>query len=242
MRLFERKLDGFRFMVMKAAWDCWRRLPRQTQSWIGPDDLIQDGMEWMYREAKERWNPDKASLSTFLHVAIEHYFYDHYTQKYGRPNRSEENGRRYGSERRWEGNHESIEDKQQFYQERGMEFELERALGVRVQTNLSELKIIQCVMVRSMGEIYLNATVELKVEMSNWFLGEKRRCQFDTRKFLNARKEFHRLARWYQVDIEDCRHMLQHQECKNELRSVMLPFGKKNMPGKPINLMLARSL
>lgn len=226
MRLFESKLNGFRPMVMKAAWETWRRLPRQTQSWIGPDDLIQDGLEWMYRETKGRWNPDKASLSTFLHVAIEHYFYDHYIQRYGRPNRSEESGRRYGSEKRWEGRNESIQDKQQFYQERGMEFELERAMGMQVRINLPEQTLIQCAMVRTLGEMYWASSGQLRMEMMGWFLQDGKRWQLDSEKFRTAKKEFKKLADSYQVGIDDCRHIFHHFECRQELGRVVYLDGK----------------
>lgn len=231
MSLFTAKLDGFRPMVMSAAWKAWRRLPRQTQSWIAPEDMIQDGLEWMYLETKKRWRPVQASLSTFLFVALEHFYYDHYVAKYGRPTVNAD-GRRMGSEKRWEGQNESIGDKQQWCAELGLEFELERAFGIRVRASDEEDKRIQCAMVRALEEVYWASSGMLQVQMVHWFLQESNRRRLDGTEFKKARTEFRTLAAQYQIGIEECRHVFDHPECRKELKREFLRFGLPATSGK----------
>lgn len=212
-----RKLDGYRPMVIKAAWQAWRRLPKQTQSWIGIEDMIQDGLEWMYLETKGRWNPRRASLSTFLTIAIEHYYYDHYVARYGRPMKSEA-GRHLGSEKRWEGHLVSIEQTQSMYQEAGMAFELERALGVPVSVKEEEENRVNCLMVAELERVFLEASEQLQCEMVNWFLEEDSRWHLRNPQFRKAAKEFRELAERYQIGIDTCRHILRSWPCRQEFQ------------------------
>src|SRR6185369_10640974 len=115
------QIEDYNKMVMSAAWSAWRKLPLQTRSWIGIDDMIQEGLEWLNLEAVKRWNRKRSSFSTFLYTAIDHYYYDNYMGKFGRPEKRE--GKHYGSQKRWEGQNQSIDQMAQQYRERGLAFE-----------------------------------------------------------------------------------------------------------------------
>ena len=42
-------VEHYRKLVAMLAWKAWRKLPMQTRMWIGPDDMIEDGMYQVVR-------------------------------------------------------------------------------------------------------------------------------------------------------------------------------------------------
>lgn len=209
------QVDSYRKMVMKAAWSAWRKLPLQTRSWLGIDDMVQDGLEWLHLEAGKRWNRERASMSTFVYTAIDHFYTDNYGSKLGRPDRK--NGRHFGSQKRWEGRNVSIDDMEKSYRERGVAFEMERALRLPVRQDVERHLIMSCTVVKGMTRVWEEASHPTQVEMKRWFFEQNTKKNTNGQRFVEARVEFLHLATKHEIGIEECRHLMRSPICLDDL-------------------------
>jgi hypothetical protein len=66
-----RVLEQYRGLVLKLAWEYWKKLPASVKVWVDPDDLIEEAYLYVIRhEAKGDFDPTRARKSTFLWTGI----------------------------------------------------------------------------------------------------------------------------------------------------------------------------
>lgn len=227
------RLESFNYlnMVTKAAWKTWRLLPPHTRCWISIEDLVLDGLNWVEVKGLKRWDPKKGCLSTVVYRGVWNYFETFYLQHY-----ASHTSTRKPNQGRSEHSTISVQDREQFYREAGMEFEFERALGLEVESQKSvEQKFLDCMVVDNMIKLYEKSPARLQKKIQEWFLGaaswqEKTpKWHTGTAEFVQRATEFRRLASQQGVTITDCRHLLSSPSCLDRLsRSLFwLPFSYK---------------
>jgi hypothetical protein len=69
-----RVIEQYRGLVMKLAWEYWRRLPVYSKVWIDPDDLIEEAYLFILRKATKTYDKKRASQMTFLWCGIGNLF------------------------------------------------------------------------------------------------------------------------------------------------------------------------
>jgi len=217
-------------MVNQLAWRAWRQLPLHTRSWIGVEDIVLDGLRWVEMDGFRNYDPRKSKLSTFITLGLSRYFQTEYVQRFVPSYVSK--GKRRGSEKRCERTTTSIQDREQYYREAGMEFELERALGLPIASQKTlEQEFMNCLVVENMLKVHAQGTPELKVRIRDWFLGQASwrptpKWHTSTWEFSRQAREFRVLAEQQGITIQDCRHLLSSPKCLDRLSRELtwLPF------------------
>ena len=228
----ENRLESFNYlnMVTKAAWKTWRLLPPHTRGWISVEDLVMDGLHWVEAKGLKRWDKKKGCLSTLIYRGVDWYFETFYLQKYANHTT---NGISKPNQGRSEHSTISVQDKEQFYREQGMEFEFERALGLEVKSQKTmEQEFLDCLVVESMIRLRAKASPELRQKISEWFLGSAHwqekpiTWRTGTWEFSRQAREFRTLAGQQGITIHDCRHLLSSPTCLDKLSRELtwLPF------------------
>jgi hypothetical protein len=72
--LDESLLAQYRGLVIKLAWQYWRRLPVSTKMWVEPEDLIEDAYLFILTRHAQTYNNKRAMRSTFLWTGIGNLF------------------------------------------------------------------------------------------------------------------------------------------------------------------------
>lgn len=68
--LAEKLVEQYRWLVMKLAWQYWRKLPVYTKLWVDPDDLIEEAYLFILTTAIRQYDPKRASRTTFVWVGV----------------------------------------------------------------------------------------------------------------------------------------------------------------------------
>lgn len=68
------RLENLRPMVVKLAFQCYRRLPPWAKAQLEPEDLVQEGMMRLKDIQKNYWKPDKGKFTTFGYRCIVQHF------------------------------------------------------------------------------------------------------------------------------------------------------------------------
>jgi len=231
----ENRLESFNYlnMVTKAAWKTWRLLPPHTRGWISIEDLVMDGLNWVEAKGLKRWNPKKGCLSTLIYRGVANYFETLYLQRYANHTT---NGVSKRNQKRSEQNTISVQDREQFYREAGMEFEFERALGLETKPQKEvEQQFLDCLVVENMIKLRDSASPMLKQKISEWFLGsadwqaKQIKWRTGTWEFSRQAREFRVLAERQGITIHDCRHLLSSPLCLDRFSRALtwLPFDFK---------------
>lgn len=67
-------LEQHRGMVLKLAWQYWRRLPSYTKIWVDPEDLIEEAYLYILSRAQGSYDRRRAGQSTFLWTGLTNLF------------------------------------------------------------------------------------------------------------------------------------------------------------------------
>jgi len=226
------RLESFNYlnMVTKAAWKTWRLLPPHTRGWISIEDLVLDGLHWVESKGLKRWDPRKGCLSTVIYRGVWNYFETYYLQKYAN---HVSNVSHKPNQGRSEHSTISVQDREEFYREQGMEFEFERALGLEVPSQkVMEQKFLDCLVVENMLKLHDKAPFRLQKKIQEWFLGSASwqtktpKWHTGTNEFVQRAREFRRLADQQGITISDCRHLLSSPTCLDKLSRELtwIPF------------------
>src|SRR5271154_3690138 len=73
------QIENYRRLVAMMAWKAWRRLPVQTQIWIGVEDMIEDGMAETIRLSRS-YNPKWAAFTTALYHRLHKFYINEYLE------------------------------------------------------------------------------------------------------------------------------------------------------------------
>lgn len=197
--------ENYRRMVAQIALESWRRLPTHTRVWLSPEDMIEDGMTFLFSEAILRWEPKRGKLSTFVGTVIRNFYDEHYYHKLS------------FSTKRNEKHLDSLEDVAARQPNLSRERALELVLRERHDYKSAQRMQQECFVVPMMLEMYRRSSPALREEIKHWFLEGVDRVQLSNAKFMVARGEFHALAKKIGIGIEDCRHLLTSPSCLDEL-------------------------
>lgn len=199
------EVEKYRPMIAKAAWQAWRRLPVHTRTWIGIDDLIEDGMRWAHVRMARRWNPDRSNFLTWIYNASRNFYYGKYIEPL------------VEAQKRNEHQTISIQAVEDFYRERGKAIDFERVFRLRpLDPNVDILKA--CYVVDAFVVLFSRSSPELQAAIVRWFLRpEHTKYNITGRRFIETSREFRRLANWQKLDINDCRHLITSQPCLEEV-------------------------
>lgn len=215
---------GYRGLIIGEAQKVWNRLPKQTQAWIGLEDLIEQGMYFAWRQQgmwyqlhsgryvfqrKIYWDSMKAaSFGTYLRNHLPK-FYD--TKVIG-PYQTAAG--RCLKERMPDGTYKelppsSIQTMQEAHGREGGTWAFEAHM-----VNRPEQPQLDCIIVDGITQVYDKASPSLKSQMLCWFLeSDKHKFHTRGRKFTNYCSEFRQLAAVHRVTIDDCRHLIRSPEC-----------------------------
>ena len=211
---YESLAEKYRRMVSRTAWNVWRKLPPHTRIWLGVDDLIQDGMNWVITVGIPKYREDQASLCTFLYIGIENYI------------RSEYLCRAY-QKTRYEGRTVSL-DGLDLMGVDDVKYAVETRVPALRDTGSADMVLKGCWVVPMVVRVFKRATELLRRYLRIWFLRENRERIHVRKKmgpmsdgqleFALARQEFLGLAKVERLEYGDCEHLLGSLFCQRELK------------------------
>jgi DNA-directed RNA polymerase specialized sigma24 family protein len=70
----EQLLSQYRGMVIKLAWQYWKRLPEMVRVWVDPEDLIEEAYIHVLSRGRSLFDRRRGGQSTFLYIGISHLF------------------------------------------------------------------------------------------------------------------------------------------------------------------------
>lgn len=212
------EVESCRRMIAGQAIKAWRMLPRQTQSWLSVEDLIQEGLVFAQTHALPRYSKERSptKFSTYLYGLLQNFYATRFVQH-------------HSMQLRCDRNTVSIEGVEASYRDRGMEFEFERVMKID-QTLLPQPEVdllAECRAVDSFIKVYNRASPTLQEHLVRWFL-RPQGTKYHThgRRFIETSKEFRSLSLEHSFDINDCRHLMQSPTCLDSVsRSILsMPY------------------
>lgn len=172
--------------------------------------MVEDAMLWLHRE--QRLNTKRAGQSTFFGHVLFSFYYTRYVEKYSLGQNRNEKGvlSLQGMQARLPGR-ASIDDVVGLYPEMILSAD-------SIENNI----LTDCFVVPTMEQIYQQASRRLRQEMVHWFLKSRMKVHSGSKKFRAAAKEFQSLSRKYDLQREDCLHLLRSQTCLDALSRQLL--------------------
>lgn len=220
-------IESYRAMIAKLAWTAWQYLPPQTKAWISPDDMISDGIWFVYYSALNpnvpgHYKKDSGvKLGTFLYRVLVNFYREYYSLHH------------YGTYKRGDKKTIAFSVLQEQFNQEGEAVELETALamaGARLDF-MSVDAYLYCDVVDGVAKMHHQASQLLQEELVRWFLTPTAtKFHLHGKRFVQAKKEFRKLAVDQGIDIHGCRHLIHSPVCldklSRELRGV--PFDLSN--------------
>lgn len=212
----------YRPLIAKYAWTAYRKLPLQARVWIGIEELVNEGvikfLQQMYlcRSKKDKYDFAKCLGGLLV---------QHYTTVYIDPMcRASKRFKVWTDE---EGNRQefgrtvSIDNLVAGYAEKGMDFDIERVLGLKPPSQGDTVQ--DCVAVDALLKIHKQSSDVLKAELVKWFLkSDGSKLHLYGFRFMSAKKEFQSLAKESKFTIQDARHIVASDVCLDLLsRSIL---------------------
>lgn len=68
-------LSQYRNLVLKLAWEYWRKLPASVKLWLDVDDLIEDVYVFVLKSAARKFDPTRGSQTHFLWHGIRNFLF-----------------------------------------------------------------------------------------------------------------------------------------------------------------------
>lgn len=67
-------LAKYRKLVLKLAWEYWKRLPASVRIWVDPEDLIEEAYVYVIRQEARDYDKRRGNPTTFLWTGISNLF------------------------------------------------------------------------------------------------------------------------------------------------------------------------
>lgn len=234
-------IENYRRLVAQQAWKAWRCLPFSTRTWIGIDDMIEDGMwsvHWFLNKSK-CYDPSRSHKYTTILTHILHNMYIRkYIEKYG----SQKSGWS-----RVDGKLVPIYvDSLEAMRDRMKEGRagIDDVVGQIPSLSVTEESIVQsmlteCFVVPALSRVYKQASISLQEEIVNWFWF-KSKVHTKGKPFRRLSGEFRELCKEEMVRYDDCMHLIRSPKCLDSLSRELLwiPYDINNPTPdmKPVKL------
>ena len=225
-------VEHYRKLVAMLAWKAWRKLPMQTRMWIGPDDMIEDGMYQVVRLTYS-YNPNWAGFSTAVYHRLHKYYINEYLEFHSALKRGWETVQGANKGKRWENKmsiaHQSLEALTTRMQDKLAQDEsylMPQSLVVH-ERSIVDNAITECFVVPALEKVYQEASPKLQAAMTEWFLTEdKSRVHKNGKKFNRRASEFRCLCKTHDITCTDCLHLIRSVSCLDTLsrKIVGIPF------------------
>lgn len=184
-------VESYRGMIFREAKKAWLMLTPQTRSWVGIDDMFEEGLIAARTHYAVYYSTVKgAQFGTFLCHSIRNYFYGHFIAVYNK------------RESQCEAHVEHITDLQERASENGTRFD------VKSDVPNQETLVLENDSAIVFLRIHEDASDRLKKYLIQWFLNRDTKHQLRGKEFKKARKEFRSLATQHGLTIDDCRAIL----------------------------------
>ncbi len=219
------KAEAFRRMVAQIAYKTWMKIPRQHQTWIAVDDLIEDGMFKAYQIATGKWRDEsRSSLSTSIYNAVRNHLHNEYIVKYGSEMRfaSLEAAGIIDSNMKYKRKKKGNTPVGLFYIDDIRDIPIELPQLSTSEETIYNNVLTHCFVVPVLGKIYQEASSKLREEMVHWFLQQREKIQTASPKFRRAVTEFRSLSEEYNLTYYDCQHLIHSPRCMNLLSHELL--------------------
>lgn len=211
------ELESYRKLVAMHAWKAWRRLPMQTRCWIGIEDMIEDGMNEMWKLTKT-FNPSWASFSTALFHRMHRFYINEYLEHHSAQQRGwvRVNGKLQPIP------HASIQA-MEYRMSKVKDANLDDVVGqipalVVSPDSIVENAITECFVVPALKKVYSEASPRLQESIVEWFLRtQDTRIHKKGKPFKKAAKEFRELCKHENVTCTDCIHLVRSPGCLDTL-------------------------
>jgi hypothetical protein len=199
-------------MAAQLAWRAWRKLPMQTKSWIGIDDMVEDALMDCHKMMLTKYNKEWSSQSTYLYHHMHKFFYTKYTEKFNiLQKRNEERTFSLQAMQEQLGQQVSLDDITKQFHEFAVSAD-------SIQHNI----LTECFVVPAIEQIYQEGSSRLKEEMVHWFLQSRMKIHTDSKKFRKAAREFRHLSQVHDLRRDDCLHLMKSAKCLDLLSRQLL--------------------
>lgn len=207
--------ESYRRLVCQQAWRAWRILPAHVKAWIQIDDLINHGMWLTYKYITKKYDPSRSkSITTGLVHLIHNVFIYDYIAVYG------------SWKRGWEKTKDGTLVPLYMNSLEGMQ-ETENETGRALVSSISDLitpedpivdnAITRCFVIPTMEKLYAEASPELKNEIVQWFWYKSLKVHTKGKPFQKMAKEFRQLAGEFNLECDDCLHLMRSPDCLDTL-------------------------
>ena len=217
------EVEGCRKLVAQKAWATWMKLPPTVKAWIGVEDLIDEGLAFACHRALPMWSAKRSGkFITFLWHTLENYYRTVHLEHHYADMRCDsiKVKDRLGNVKLQGSRVISIQAAQEKLRQEGKGTEFERVLRMPpVEVDF----LVSCHVIKSFTGLWKESSTELQNALVRWFLrpvGTK----YNTtgRRFIENSREFRELASTYQLDINDCRHLIRSPECLDKVSRELL--------------------
>jgi len=230
----------YRMLVVKLAWRAWRTLPAYTKSWIGVDDIVEDGMLKALKYSIKRFDPNKARFITGLHHYLHNHFLRNYIEWYGNEKRGVVSfevevpvrNRLNKIVMKKETKHRatpivSIDTGFDRPGEAKISVEAMVPNLVVSEDTLFRDVVSECFVIPAIEQVYNQASEKLQQAIVAWFLRsggnvDDIRVPKNGRRFNRLSCEFRELCFRYHVECDDCIHVVRSPKCLDSLSRKLL--------------------